>query len=423
MKLKFILVLLIFSSTFASAKEGSCKPRSNFFSNGFCYPKTTADNTAASNQNKLGKYVPLSGNIEQMKNFFDALKNSANKIVRIGYYGDSLIQGDIITEYLREKFQVTFSGKGAGFLSIVSSDIKMKATTKHTFSDDWNSVSIVTRNPERMPFGISGSVAVPKTGSWVKYEATSYLKSTNSFEKAKLYYSHADNSSMIEYKINGRTPVKVNLRTGENVQELLIDAHGTVASIEIKFISGKTPYFYCVSLESGNGVYLDNFAMPGNTGASLLEIPKNVINDFNKYTDYNLIVFNYGANVSSSNRGIYTLYENKMTTLIEEFKKIFPRASFLMVSVGDKTMKKGSEFMTNPEVSLLLESQKKIAAKTKIAFWNLWEAMGGNNSMKDWVGSAPPMALKDYAHFTPVGGARVAELLFEAIMNSYRAAN
>ncbi|MBI1938776.1 MAG: hypothetical protein HYS25_11720 [Ignavibacteriales bacterium] len=358
-----------------------------------------------------------------MKIFFNALKDSKNKIVRIGYYGDSLIHGDVITEYLREKFQSTFSGKGAGFLSIVSSDIKMKATTKHTFSDDWNSVSIVTRNPDRMPFGINGSVAVPKTGSWVKYESTNYLESTSSFEKAKLYYSHADNSSVIEYKINGRAPVKVNLHTGENVQELLIDARGNVASIEIKFISGKAPYFYCASLESGSGVYVDNFAMPGNSGASLLEIPKNVINDFNKYADFNLIVFNYGANVSSPNKGIYTLYENKMISLIEEFKKLFPRASFLLVSVGDKTMKKGAQFITNPEVPMLLETQKKITEKTKIAFWNLWEAMGGNNSMKDWVGSAPPMALKDYAHFTPVGGSRVAELLFEAIMNSYRAAN
>lgn len=422
MKIKFLFALLICSSTLAVAKESICNSHNYFLPNNF-YCETAADNTGVSNQTKLGKFVPLTGNIEQMKNFFNALKDSKNKIVRIAYYGDSIIQGDIITEHLRERFQSAFSGKGAGFLSIVSSDIKMKVTTKHTFSDDWNSVSIITRNPERMPFGISGSVAVPKIGSWVKYESTNFLKSTSSFGKVKLYYSHADNSSTIEYKINGRAPVKVNLRAGENVQELLINAQGSVAAIEIKFTSGKVPYFYCASLESGSGVYVDNFAMPGNTGASLLEIPKSVINDFNKYTDFNLIVFNYGANVSSPNKGIYTLYENKMTALIEEFKKLFPHAGFLLVSVGDKTMKKGAQFMTNPEVPLLLETQKKIAGKTKIAFWNLWEAMGGNNSMKDWVGSAPPMALKDYAHFTSTGGSRVAELLFEAIMNEYKAAN
>lgn len=372
---------------------------------------------------KYGKFVPLSGNTEQMKKFFNALKNTKNKVVKIAHYGDSLIQGDVISDYLREKFQERFGGKGAGFLQIVSADIKMRQTTKHTYSDDWKYASITTRNPDQLPFGISGSVAVPKPNSWVKYETTNYLSSTSSFSTIKFYYSNASNNSTIQYTIDDKTKTTVQLTPGSNVQELRIDLKVPAKSIELKFLSGQPPYCYGVSLESGNGVYLDNFPMPGNSGVSLADIPKNILEDFNKLCEYDLIIFTYGANVNSPNKNIFNLYENKMITIVDEFKKLFPDASILMIGVGDKTMKKGNRFITNPDVPLLLDSQKKIVEKTGIAFWNLWEAMGGENSMDNWVNAAPPLALKDYSHFTQLGGNRVAQLIFDSIMDLYQKFN
>ncbi|MEW6508142.1 MAG: hypothetical protein AB1432_10400 [Bacteroidota bacterium] len=374
-------------------------------------------------KSQYGKFVPLSGNTEQMEKFFESLKNSKNKMIKIAHYGDSLIQGDVISDYLREKFQERFGGKGAGLMQIVSVDIKMRQTTRHSYSDDWNYAAIITRNPERLPFGISGSVAVPKPNSWVKYESTNYLSSTSSFSIIKFYYSHADNSSSLQYTINSKSKTTVQLKPGSNIQELRIELKEPATSIELKFLTGKPPYCYGVSLESGNGVYLDNFPMPGNTGVSLSDIPKSVIKDFNQLINYNLVILTYGANVNSPNKGIFNLYENKMVSIIDEFKSLFPNASFLFVGVGDKTMKKGNRFITNPDVKILLETQKKIIARTGITFWNLWESMGGENSMDSWVNSAPPLALKDYSHFTHLGGQRVAQLLFDSIIELYQKMN
>lgn len=367
---------------------------------------------------QLGKDVTITGDINQLKYFFNSLKETKNKVIRVAHFGDSQIQGDIISEYIREKLQAKYGGKGAGYLSIQANDIKMKMTTEHTFSNDWNFASIITRNSDNLPFGMSGSVAVPKPGSWVKYRSTNYLKSTSSFEKARLFYSSADESSAIQYTINGGKTTKINLQKGESVHELVIDTKTIASSIEIKFLSGKQPYFYGVSLESGNGIYVDNFPMPGNTGASLLDIPLNNFADFNKLANYSLFILSYGNNVSSSNRGIYTVYENKMHNVIEQLRKAFPNTSILLFSVNDKTVKQGGRFVTNPEVPMLLETQKHIVDKSKVAFWNLWEAMGGLNSMNEWVNSAPPMALKDYSHFTQIGGERVAQLFVNALLNA-----
>lgn len=385
----------------------------------FSFHKVEKDLLALYPQNKLGKFIPISGNLEQLKYFFNALKNSKNKKVRIAHYGDSLIMGDLITSTLREKLQDNFSGVGVGYLPIVSDDYRMRRTIYQTSSNDWDYASFITRNAEKLPYGINGTVAVPKYGSWVKYEVTLAYKSVRSFDIFKLFYNNADKSSTIQISFDNGTTKKINLESGDDIKELSINVKDS-KKVELLFLSGRKPYFYGVSLESSKGIYIDNFSMRGNSGVALLEINPKVIQECNNYLNYNLIILNYGANVSSPNKGIFTLYENKMITVIQEFQKIFPSTSFLLVSVADKTIKRGSQFITDPDVIMLLESQKRIAERTGIAFWNLWEAMGGNNSMNTWVNAAPPQALKDYAHFTQEGADRVGELFYESIIDAYQ---
>lgn len=164
---------------------------------GIPYHKVERDILTFNPQLKLGKFIPLNGNLEQLKYFFNALKNAKNKKVRIAHYGDSLIMGDLITETLREKFQETFSGRGVGYLSIVSDDYRIRRTISQSSSDDWDYASFMTRNPEQLPYGINGSVAIPKNGSWAKYETTKAFKLVSSFDIFKVFYNNADKSSTI----------------------------------------------------------------------------------------------------------------------------------------------------------------------------------------------------------------------------------
>lgn len=422
---KFVLLMVIAINVFnykciAENKFADVLLDNSLLNSNFDFNIGKADVLSFSFIQSLGKFTPLSGNLSEMKHFFENLKNIKNKSVRIAHYGDSLILGDIITDYLREKFQQRFGGQGVGMLNIVSDDHPMRVTTQHSYSDDWKYISFLTRNPDQLPVGISCAIAIPKVGSWVKYETNSIYKSSSSFNLVKVYYRSAESNSTIQYSIDGSQMIKQTLEAGSDLHELQIKAKGNSKKFYMEFVSGKSPQMYGVSLESvGNGVYIDNFPMRGNNGTSLGDIPDNLLAQYNEKLHYDLIVLSFGANVSSPNKGVFTVYENKMVNVIKKYQKAFPNTSFLLVSSSDRTQKVGSRFVTNPDVLLLLDAQKKIVEKTGIAFWNLAEMMGGKDSMDDWVNASPSLALKDYAHFTQLGGSKVASFLFDAIMDAY----
>lgn len=361
--------------------------------------------------------VGISGNVSQMSYFFQALKQAKNKKVRIAHFGDSAIEGDNITADFRQNLQKEFGGLGAGFLTITSQDITFRTTTKHSFSDNWKTGSVITGNPDKLPIGFSGFVSTPKGASSVTYEATERFKSTKSFKVAKLYYSDAKNSS-IKYSFNGAADQSISLAPGAGVKELALKAGGDAKSVRITTTMANQANFYGVSLESDNGVYVDNLPLRGNSGVALKEIPASTMTDFNRLFDYKLIILNFGLNVASSEMKDYTWYENDMIKIIGNLKKAFPQTSILIIGVGDKSFKKGAKFITDPGVVKLIASQKIIAEKAGVAFWNLFDAMGGMNSMESWVNSN--LAQKDYTHLTLQGAKKTADMLSKALVDEFR---
>ena len=70
-----------------------------------------------------------------MHRFFAALDNAKKKKVRIMHYGDSQIEADRITSYLRNELQKKFGGYGVGLFPIIQVARKMSVNTE--FSDNW----------------------------------------------------------------------------------------------------------------------------------------------------------------------------------------------------------------------------------------------------------------------------------------------
>jgi len=73
-----------------------------------------------------------------------------------------------------------------------------------------------------------------------------------------------------------------------------------------------------------------------------------------------------------------------------------------------------------PNIEKIRNAQRNAAFKANCAFWDLYEAMGGKNSMPSWVFAKPvPLAGKDFTHFTPEGAKIVSEMLYKALLVEY----
>ena len=363
--------------------------------------------------------VQISGNLDQMKYFFNALKNSRNEKLRVAHYGDSGVEGDAITANIREDLQKQFGGNGVGFLSITSQDITFRTTTKMSFSDNWQTISVLTGNPNNIPLGINGFTCIPQTGSWVKYSTTNWMQYLNTFSVAKLFYSNAKNSS-IKYSFNNSGDQSANLKSGNDLKELdLYPQGGNANSLKITATLADQAYFYGVSLENGNGVYVDNFPWRGNTGLGFQSISESSFKQFSKLMDYKLIILSFGANETSFGSSDNTWYANQMIKIINNLKKAFPETSILIIGVGDRSIKRGTRFVTDPSIPLLLKVQQNIAERTGVAFWSLFDAMGGYNSMETWVNANPPLALMDYTHPSYQGAAKIGDMIAQAVIDAY----
>ena len=105
-----------------------------------------------------------------------------------------------------------------------------------------------------------------------------------------------------------------------------------------------------------------------------------------------------------------------MNKVISYLKECFPQAGILLLSVGDRDYKADDgTYQTMPEIKYFLKIQRQIAKDNKIAFWNMFEAMGGESSMYDLVHDEPAKANFDYTHINFRGGRFLAKKLFESI--------
>lgn len=104
-------------------------------------------------------------------------------------------------------------------------------------------------------------------------------------------------------------------------------------------------------------------------------------------------------------------------TAIEHLKTGFPKASLLLLSVGDRDYRtENGDLRTMPGIKNLIRYQQNIAAQSGIAFWNMFEAMGGEGSMAKLVHAKPSMANYDYTHINFRGGKHLAGLLYETLI-------
>jgi lysophospholipase L1-like esterase len=358
----------------------------------------------------LGRFFNKLAQVEQGKNR-----------VRIGWFGDSMIEGDFITQTVRTILQNQFGGKGVGFVTLLSPVAGFRQTIGQTSSSNWQTYTVLKPRKGYLP-GISGQVNIPVSTAtspspWAAFTpGTADGKST--FQTMKLYYGRSRKKSLLTYFLDGKQFTD-SLKGRSLVNELTLNAQPGLHQLKTVF-KGDSLTVFGISDESENGVLLDNLSLRGNSGTPLQVIPEQVLKQFNNYLKYDLLVLQYGTNVVAGTDTNMDWYERGMVKVINRLKRNFPQADILLISVGDKSYKEDMQFVTQPNIPILVETQRRIAKETGVAFWNLFQAMGGPNSMAKWVESPTPLANKDYTHVNARGAAKLGKIISNNLLNEYQ---
>lgn len=381
-----------------------------------------------------------------LDNFFGSLQKLSKKpeLLRIVHYGDSQVEGDRITDYLRNRLQNRFGGCGVGLVPLLERQA-FRNTLSSDESDNWNKFAVYGTDPGKpnRPYGLlasyfrfSSPLHRDSTGkntfkAWVRYKETGMNGKTDrstQIQNFKILYNSplSDLATTIKIeKLNKNdidTMLKYNLeshtKSGElGVFEQVIDTK--FKKLQVSFESSAGSELYGMAFDCNTGVAVDNIALRGSSGVEFTKMDKEFLKQHIKKLNVKLLVLQFGVNVVPSPAKNYDFYERLMIKQLRFLKSLSPDLCILVVGVSDMAHKEGTNMVSYSNIPIIRNAQRNAAFKTGCAFWDLYEAMGGAGAMRSWVHSKPSLAGKDYTHFNARGAKVVGEMLYEALMKEY----
>jgi len=386
---------------------------------------TTSDSAIVNNapQKKPISLAPLAENITKkdiillsedstqvaLARFTDklaALKSGKKIKVRIAYLGDSMIEGDLLSQTLRSLLQQLYGGKGVGFVPITSQVAQFRRTATATFSNGWKDLNF--KNTRKNNLFLSGHVFYSSGSDWVKIRDNTTKDTTTNLGKY-IFYGASNDSSFVEvnkkvYPLEGKALFN---------RERLFNDKGK--SITLSTSDQGLP-IYGVSFESESGVIVDNFSFRGISGLEFARINTDFLKAINEHNPYDLVIFQFGVNVLyNPDETNFNWYKRAAVPVINKMKSCFSKADFLIVGTGDRAFRYPDGYQSATGIEELIKVQAAMALQTNSAFYSLYAVMGGKNSMVDWATQSPSLANKDYVHPNALGARILGKHLFEAI--------
>ena len=341
-----------------------------------------------------------------MAAFYAALDSASTQPVRVVHYGDSQIEEDRITNVLRERWQKQYGGGGTGLLPL-------HQTIPTRTIRQWLSINGVVQTAQKGPkrylvyglrsmrladsddYGVMGQVAVMDSTLVEGSEdivmniepIDKKRKPHNYFNRVRLLTSSPDSLLVLP---DSTTHYQLHLQGKKNV--------------------------YGVSLETPTGVIVDNIPMRGCSGNIFTKIDSTQLSDFYRETNTRLIILQFGGNMIPQTENPSTISGYVRSTLRQQIRYIracAPQASILFIGPSDMSTNIDGQMTTYPLVPYMDKLLKKMAAEEQIAYWSMYDAMGGKNSMVHWVEVG--LAGSDYVHFTRSGANNIGKKLYNWI--------
>jgi lysophospholipase L1-like esterase len=184
-----------------------------------------------------------------------------------------------------------------------------------------------------------------------------------------------------------------------------------------------SPDIYGLSLEGEGGVALDNISMRGSSGTMFTALESVPFKPMMDSLNPKLILLQYGGNTVPyiKDQKSAQNYGNSFKGQINYLKGMFPNAGFIVIGPSDMSTKIEGKMQSYPNLVHVRDALRQAAFDSGAAFFDIYEAMGGLNSMIQWAEANPPLAAADYVHFSPQGARIIAEAFIKSFMADYEA--
>lgn len=349
--------------------------------------------------------------------FFEKMQNAGNKHLRIMHYGDSQIECDRITSFLRQEFQEEFGGCGVGLIPALQTvptyttgqSLSGSATQYLAFgpADSRGNSDFYGPMAKRTEIHGAASISISARGGKDYSHSCSFNKVTVlTKDAADLHLVvRGDTITMDSTNVGEMYFYTAWLGGGASSATLGVKGHASILGIQ---------------LDGSKGVNVDNLPMRGCSGPELLNISRASIRPFLGRENVGLILLQYGGNsVPYLTKAKLPGYKERMKNVINMFRQMAPEARIIFIGPSDMATTDSTGAVRS--YSVLPETVKTLreaANESGAAFWNMYEVMGGTGSMSKWVRSG--LAGSDYVHFTPGGAKKMAHMLYETLQFYYK---
>lgn len=390
-----------------------------------------------------------------MAPFFEKLERlSREGRVRILHFGDSQIESHRISGYLNRRFQQRYGGSGPGWVPVV--EVIPTPEVGQSASDGWlrftafgpprsethkrygllgsfarfhpqwpeeeapsgeteEEPSLATPSPASPAPGIPARATTDPGKAW--FAITPSKRGGLPYSRARLAFGYFRDTVQAEILVYGEPfDRQVWPPREEVVLKEWVFPNGMPGELRFQFEGRDSPDFYGISLESERGVFVDNIPLRGSSGTEFGKMDLSVLRRQVGDDPVAMVILQFGGNTLPAMKSMEGVdyYGKVFTAQMRYMKKQFPDALFLVIGPSDMSVKDGLQFVTYPFLAEVRDVMKAAAFAEGALYWDLFEAMGGRNSMPSWVNADPPLAATDYVHFSAAGARKVAEWLMEA---------
>jgi lysophospholipase L1-like esterase len=340
-------------------------------------------------------------------------------LVRVTHLGDSSIGLDGLTHAIRRRMQGRFGDGGPGFVLLqrYSPNYRSRAVT-HRSNGGWEFCYIAYLCQADGHYGLGGVSFTSEGGASTKVIP---VADDGGLRSAELWYAAIPHGGRIRVTLDGTEPHVVDTRA-EALEDRWHEFRLAPGTRDVEVTAMGRVRAYGLVLETdGPGVVWDGMSMVGAFTRRLGAWDAEHIAEQLSHRGADLLVLSYGGNDLRrvvAGRLSAGAYEREYDAVLGKLLADRGDMACLLTSVIDHG-RSGQYEVDSRHVELIVDAQRRVAARHGCAFFDSYEAMGGEGSMMAWRERTPPLTEPDLKHLNARGRDRMGDYIYRALVAGY----